>query len=358
MRFLFPATVCGMALAMSGLALTPDDLMCELLAKPGLVPVTDATPEFSWGFKGGLPGDAQTAYQVEVASSTACFKSDKPDLWDSGKVESRQSLYVAYAGKPLPAGAEVCWRVRVWDRGGKQGPWSQTLSFATAPELGEDTSLRYPLAQKQIRPVRVVTNLEGRVFVDFGKAAFGWVEFVPPRDMRHGGPYVLHLGEKAYGYAVDRQPGGTIRYAKVSGALTSPNIYRVPLAADARNTNGGKEGAAVLLPPELGVVMPFRYVEVEECPFAVTADTIRQIAVSYPFDLSAANFVCSDRVLDRVYAFCKYSIKATSFAGVYVDGDRERIPYEADAYINQLCHYCTDREFTLARFSQIGRAHV
>jgi hypothetical protein len=48
---------------------------------------------------------------------------------------------------------------------------------------------------------------------------------------------------------------------------------------------------------------------------------------------------------------CKYSIKATSFCGVYVDGDRERIPYEADAYINQLCHYGVDSEYEIARYS-------
>jgi hypothetical protein len=32
-----------------------------------------------------------------------------------------------------------------------------------------------------------------------------------------------------------------------------------------------------------------------------------------------------------------------------VDGDRERIPYEADAYLNQLSHYGVDREYTMAR---------
>jgi hypothetical protein len=46
---------------------------------------------------------------------------------------------------------------------------------------------------------------------------------------------------------------------------------------------------------------------------------------------------------------CRYSIKATTFAGVYVDGDRERIPYEADAYLNQLSHYFTDRDIGMAR---------
>jgi hypothetical protein len=34
-----------------------------------------------------------------------------------------------------------------------------------------------------------------------------------------------------------------------------------------------------------------------------------------------------------------------------VDGDRERKPYEADAYIQQLSSYAVDREFTMARYS-------
>jgi len=48
---------------------------------------------------------------------------------------------------------------------------------------------------------------------------------------------------------------------------------------------------------------------------------------------------------------CKYTMKATSFTGIYIDGDRERIPYEADAYINQLGHYYTDREYSMGRVS-------
>jgi alpha-L-rhamnosidase len=42
-------------------------------------------------------------------------------------------------------------------------------------------------------------------------------------------------------------------------------------------------------------------------------------------------------------------MKATSFAGYYIDGDRERIPYEADAYLNQLTHYTVDQEYAIAR---------
>lgn len=53
----------------------------------------------------------------------------------------------------------------------------------------------------------------------------------------------------------------------------------------------------------------------------------------------AAYFRCSDDTLNRIWELCRYSMKATSFTGYYVDGDRERIPYEADALINQLGRY-------------------
>ncbi len=65
--------------------------------------------------------------------------------------------------------------------------------------------------------------------------------------------------------------------------------------------------------------------------------------------MSASSFTSSDTTLNQIWDICKYSMKATSFTGIYIDGDRERIPYEADAYINQLGHYYTDREYSMAR---------
>lgn len=41
-----------------------------------------------------------------------------------------------------------------------------------------------------------------------------------------------------------------------------------------------------------------------------------------------------------IWEMCKHTMKATSFGRVFVDGDRERLPYEADAYINMLGWYC------------------
>ena len=71
----------------------------------------------------------------------------------------------------------------------------------------------------------------------------------------------------------------------------------------------------------------------------------------YPFNEHDSHFHCSDTVLNQVWELCKYSIKATSFLGVYVDGDRERIPYEADALINQLSHYGVANDFSMARYT-------
>jgi alpha-L-rhamnosidase len=59
-------------------------------------------------------GVKQTAYQILVASSEKLLKEGKGDLWDSGKVESDQSLQIVYAGKPLTSRMQCYWKVRVW----------------------------------------------------------------------------------------------------------------------------------------------------------------------------------------------------------------------------------------------------
>lgn len=180
------------------------------------------------------------------------------------------------------------------------------------------------LATSSHAPVKVWTNASGRVVHDFGKDAFGWLE-LKSTGTHVGGELEISLGEKLKDDGVDMKPGGTIRAAKCK-AKASDLFARVPLKADARNTGSH----AVKLPYEIGVVMPFRYVET---PPGAEA---RQIAVHVPMDMSASSFKCSCDKMNEVYDFCKYTVFATSFAGVYVDGDRERIPYEADAYINML----------------------
>ena len=204
--------------------------------------------------------------------------------------------------------------------------------------------------QRRVTPVSVSTNSVGRVLVDFGREAFGFLEFAPPAGTR--GKYHVRLGEllRPDG-SVNMKPGATIRAEEVESEIRDEGVHRVPLVPDKRNTTGGKEGGAVPIPPEHGVILPFRYAEFFSAPFPITKDTVRMVAINYPIDMEASAFACSDANLTKLYDFCKYSILATSFAGLYVDGDRERIPYEADAYLNQLGEYAVHADYSLGRAS-------
>lgn len=100
-------------------------------------------------------------------------------------------------------------------------------------------------------------------------------------------------------------------------------------------------------PPDVdGEFAPFRYVEVNRHYGKVT---VRRTAYYPDWDDSASDFQCSDTALKKVWNFCKYSIKAESVFDRYVDGERERMPYEGDAFINQLGHFCCDASYSTAR---------
>jgi len=198
------------------------------------------------------------------------------------------------------------------------------------------------LVREFIKPVRVIRRIDGVYFVDFGRAAFGQLQLeVPaPANNEAGRRIVVRLGEKlADADHLDQAPGGSVRFRETTvTTMAGKSTYQIELTkADARR-----------MPADIGAVMPFRYVELQNMPEGttpedLTARGVRQIAVHYLFDDNAADFVCSDEKLNAIWALCKYSIKATSYAGVFVDGDRERKPYEADAYIDQLgWYYCTD----------------
>jgi len=204
-----------------------------------------------------------------------------------------------------------------------------------------------PLVQTVVPPVETRLADDGTLFIDFGRAAFGTLLLPSSNDPQHG-PTVVHLGEKLVPDGrMDRHPPGSVRYIRFEQALEQgPGLTRIAIPPDERNTGPG----AVKMPVEIGEVYPFRYAEIERAA-GFDPSAVRQVRVHYPFDDSASSFDSSDTVLNAVWDLCKYSIKATTFCGIYVDGDRERIPYEGDAYINQLSHYCVDREYALARYT-------
>jgi len=99
-------------------------LKCEYRNNP--LGIDAPQPVLSWILQSTVRGEKQTAYQVVAASKPESLKSDAPDLWDSGKVESSRSLGIAYEGKPLKSGMRVWWKIRAWDKDGNPGPYSET----------------------------------------------------------------------------------------------------------------------------------------------------------------------------------------------------------------------------------------
>ena len=103
------------------------DLTCEYFTNPMGIGAT--APRLSWILTSGVDDQVQTAYQVLVASSPKLLTEKKADFWNSGKVESDQSILVDYAGDALES-RDICWwKVRVWDKNGKASSWSAPASF-------------------------------------------------------------------------------------------------------------------------------------------------------------------------------------------------------------------------------------
>ena len=199
-----------------------------------------------------------------------------------------------------------------------------------------------PVVVERIAPSSMAEKEPGKFFVDFGQVSFGGLELTIP-DPRAGQKVTVLLGEALSApQTLDRKPGGSVRFLASGVTLEAGKpTYRVALApADQR-----------LMPEATGPVMPFRYVEIEGVPRGFGRDSVRQLAVHYPFDDNAARFDCADPKLTAIWTLCKHTIKATSFGGVFIDGDRERKPYEADAYIDQLGWYCCTTDVTLPRLS-------
>lgn len=197
---------------------------------------------------------------------------------------------------------------------------------------------------REVGPVRFEHRASGRFFADFGRAAFGTLRF--HCEAPAACTLTVHLAEKLTAEGdIDTAPPGCVRYRRITVAAgKGSGAVQVTVPPDERNTGP----RAVRMPSSLFEVLPFRYALIE-APEGVRLTALRQLAVQYPFKSSACAFASSSEVLNRVWELCRYSIEATSFAPVYVDGDRERIPYEGDAYINQLGHYCLDRDYQLAR---------
>ncbi len=102
-------------------------LRCEYLSNP--LAVDAPTPRLSWLLESNERGQRQTAYRILAASSPQLLERNQGDLWDSGVVNSDQSIQVEYRGKPLPSRTRVWWKVRAWDKNNVASRWSDPATW-------------------------------------------------------------------------------------------------------------------------------------------------------------------------------------------------------------------------------------
>jgi alpha-L-rhamnosidase len=104
------------------------DCLCEGELFP--LGIDNPKPRLSWKVRNARNGDFQQAYQVQAAHSDFLGDFSTPD-WDSGRVESPQSLWVPWGGNPLPPRTTCRWRVRIWNAANEVSEWSEVQTFQT-----------------------------------------------------------------------------------------------------------------------------------------------------------------------------------------------------------------------------------
>ncbi|MEK8142077.1 hypothetical protein NKH18_04000 [Streptomyces sp. M10(2022)] len=100
-----------------------------------------ARPRLSWPLASSSPEAAQTAYRLRVATDPQ--RLGNPDVWDSGKVASADSVLVEYAGPELASRTRYYWSVRVWDDRGKASAWSEPSWWETGLFAASDWSAQW-----------------------------------------------------------------------------------------------------------------------------------------------------------------------------------------------------------------------
>lgn len=115
--------------AAPGEPLTVAKLTTENLENP--VGIAAAAPRLSWQLQSLTRGKAQTAYQIQVATTAAALEADAADVWDSGQVNGDGQVLIPYAGPALRNASTYRWRVRVWDEAGTASVWSPGAQWTT-----------------------------------------------------------------------------------------------------------------------------------------------------------------------------------------------------------------------------------
>ncbi|MDR1369813.1 MAG: glycoside hydrolase family 78 protein [Dysgonamonadaceae bacterium] len=117
------------------------NLKSENLENP--VGIAEKKPRLSWKLKSKQNGVKQKAFHILAASDKSLLNEKNADLWNTGRVESDQSVLVKYKGKELSSGSLVYWKVKVWDNNDEESGWSSEGKFSIGLLNENDWDAKY-----------------------------------------------------------------------------------------------------------------------------------------------------------------------------------------------------------------------
>jgi hypothetical protein len=107
--------------------LTVSNLKCEHKANP--VGLQNQQPYLSWQIHSTERNQTQSAYYILVADSQDKLNANNGNIWDSKKINSSNSITIAFKGKPLAPAKKYYWKVRIWNQKGVASKWSAVSSW-------------------------------------------------------------------------------------------------------------------------------------------------------------------------------------------------------------------------------------
>ncbi len=179
-------------------------------------------------------------------------------------------------------------------------------------------------------------SVSNRALFDFGKDVFSLLEV--ELDSKGTAGARITVGEEYRDGNLVHRSGSYITFHQTVLKLQD-GVHRYRIDLGPFIPPWGLDGGVRLTDgEEIGQGRFFRYVEIDH--YYGPARVIRTACYGNWDETKASRFRSSDPALNAVWELCKYSIQATSCFDHFIDGDRERLPYEADALISELGSFC------------------
>ncbi|KEI35418.1 hypothetical protein FRA_34c06330 [Francisella sp. W12-1067] len=197
------------------------------------------------------------------------------------------------------------------------------------------------LKQQIIKPKKILILKNGNLLFDFGKVRYGTLKII-----NHSTNNIIFNIKMLERFHINYDNQLSVGHYTVT--LNLKNKQTKILELPKRNLPEKSE-----LPNGITGVIPYRYVIVKKGSLNLTEFSLEQVAISYPFDSYNTKFISSDMSLNKVFELCKHTILATSFANLFVDGNRERLPYEADTYLTTLSQFALNDDYSISERTEL-----